>query len=147
MKTIGNHRSRFALAALVALGLSAFAPAALSEAQKAGLSYYSTFDDPEKGIDPELGEGTWNTTEPSGKTPKFITVSGSNRALDVASYNAWTGDAGQQCLSLARRRSPLSSARRRAPPRRGSCSPLAKIRTAARVALRFGAAQRPARLR
>ena len=61
------------------------------------VSYYSTFDNPDLGLAPEKGTGSWNTTE--GGDPAFITVSGASRALDIANYNGLTPEEGQKVLA------------------------------------------------
>ncbi len=97
MKTFAVRGGRLSLAALVAFGLAWCAPA---EIPTEGLSYYSTFDDSSKGIAaelPETGAGAWNTTV--GGDPAFITVSGSRKALDLATYRNWSNDSGQTVLA------------------------------------------------
>lgn len=83
---------RLWLAALAAIGLTGLTRAALTEAQQESLSYYSTFDDTTKGIAPELGTGTWNT---SG-TPAFVSSDGTDvhRSLNIGSHNGWTDTQG-----------------------------------------------------
>ena len=66
------------------------------------VAYYSTFDDPEKGLQTEQGEGDWNTTGGGALTEAGFVLSGYNpkaRALNVASYRGWTPEAGQKVLS------------------------------------------------
>ena len=83
-----------AVAALVA-GCAWCAHAALEESVWADVSFYSTFDNPDKGIAAERGAGAWNTENGYDGTtpvlPAFITVSGSTPALDLATYQNWTG--------------------------------------------------------
>lgn len=78
---------RSALAVAAGLGLAWGAQAALEGSLVDGLSYYSSFDNPDNGIAPEQGEGKWNTT--TGGSPAFIAVTGNSQALNLASYNAW----------------------------------------------------------
>ena len=61
------------------------------------VAYYSTFDNPELGLAPEKGTGSWNTT--SGGDPAFVMVSGTSRVLDIANYNGWTPEEGQKVLA------------------------------------------------
>lgn len=61
------------------------------------LSYYSGFD---TGTDftPTQGDGRWNTADKS-VGPTFVTIVGTNRAIDLAQTDGWTTSAGQTVLS------------------------------------------------
>ena len=66
------------------------------------VSYYSTFDNPELGLAPEKGTGSWNTTEGNALTESSFCVSGLStkvRALNIDAYKGWTPAEGQQVLS------------------------------------------------
>lgn len=93
MRKCSLPRPHLWVAILIAMGIPGIASAELTGDLLTDLSYYSTFEDPEKGIAAELpaeNPGAWNTN--TGGSPSFITVSGVHRALNLASYNAWTGD-------------------------------------------------------
>ena len=93
MRKCSLPRPHLWVAILIAMGIPGITSAELTGDLLTDLSYYSTFEDPEKGIAAELPEenpGAWNTN--TGGDPSFITVSGAHRALNLASYNAWTGD-------------------------------------------------------
>ena len=99
MRKCSLPRTHLWVAILIAMGIPGIASAELTGDLLTGLSYYSTFEDPEKGIAAELPEenpGAWNTN--TGGSPSFITVSGEHRALNLASYNAWTSN--QAVLSV-----------------------------------------------
>ncbi len=70
---------RSALAAAAGLGLAWDAQAAALEGSLLdGLSYYSSFDNPDNGIAAEQGEGKWNTTG----SPTLVKVIGDSLAMD-----------------------------------------------------------------
>lgn len=103
-----KHRSQWPkawLAFAAAACLTGGGIAALEEAAPdiwKDVAYYSTFDDPEKGLQTEQGEGDWNTTGGGALTEAGFVLSGYNpkaRALNVASYRGWTPEAGQKVLS------------------------------------------------
>ena len=86
---------------ILALGREWETFAALTDALWEQVSFYSTFEGKTQGIEPERGEGAWNTTV-GNTTPTFVSVSGTNgHALDVSEngYSQWTSDAGQSVLS------------------------------------------------
>ena len=66
------------------------------------VSYYSTFDNPDLGLAPEKGTGSWNTTEGNALTESSFCVSGLStkvRALNIDAYKGGTPAEGQQVLS------------------------------------------------
>lgn len=91
--TSPHSRLRPTLLALTALaGFYAHA-----ELPTDALSYYSGFD---TGTDftPTQGDGRWNTADKS-VGPTFVTIVGTNRAIDLAQTDGWTTSAGQTVLS------------------------------------------------